>query len=124
MLQLPQYSQTNNITFRYNKWTYEKEYTIAPRYMLNTLRRHICLIHVSFNIAEKTVVIAGIKYNIIVDYRCGYTYKKTKGNNILVSSLGGFISFISDASNKKDVFHHTASALLEKLSKNNFQRLN
>lgn len=124
MLQLPQYSETNNVSFKFNKWTYEKEYTRGDCFKLNALRRHKCLIHVSFNIIKKTITVEDIKYNIIVDYRCGYTYKKTKGNNILVSSLHGFISYIKDASNKKDVFHHSAQSFLQTLSKNKLQSIN
>lgn len=121
MLQLTQNAETSNVSFIFNKWTYEKEYTQGKCYKLNTLRKHKRLIHVSFNIKDKYVIVSGVKYNIIVDYNCGYTYKKTKGNNILVSSFSGFIKFIQEASDRNNVFHHVAQGLLINLSKRNIQ---
>lgn len=119
---LIEYTNTKKIEFIFNKFTYEKQTTKNGCYKLNTLRKAKAAIKVIFDFDKKTLKIDNKVYNLITQY--GWTYKKTKGNNIICSSINELCKHIEESNNSNNVFYHTTQAFLLSLNGNKINYIN
>ena len=73
-------------------------------------------LYIEFDFENSTLTINNKTYNVLINYE--FTYKKTRGNNILAyNGLKGLYSFILDSMNiKESPFSITTLDFLEKLA--------
>lgn len=106
--------KVTRFNFVFVKHIFEKVYTDKPRYRIDTVNLQKRVYALEFNETKNTFSINGKVFNLLPNcYR--YIYRKTRGNNIQVSSVGGFLRHIKDAANSDNVFHHLTEGFLRKL---------
>lgn len=106
--------KVTRFNFVFVKHIFEKVYTDKPFYRIETVNLQKRVYAIEFNETERTFSINGKVFNLLPNCY-GYTYRKTRGNNIQVSSVGGFLRHIKDAANSDNVFHHLTEGFLRKL---------
>ena len=116
------YRTTENIDFVFNKYTYEKRITNAPFYTINTLRKQKAIIKVSFDYSSNLMIVDGKVFNVLKN--SGFTYKKTRGNNIEASCIYKLAKHIRESANNKNVFHHATEGFLRKLNGDKINYIN
>lgn len=110
-------TNTDKVTrfnFVFVKHIFEKVYTEKPRYRIDTVNLQKRVYAIEFNETKGTFSINGKVFNLLPNcYE--YTYRKTRGNNIQVASVSGFLRHIKDAANRDNVFHHLTEGFLRRL---------
>jgi hypothetical protein len=115
------YNPFEKLSFEFTKYTIEKVKTGEITFKHDILRKQKATIEITANHEKQTFTVGGKTYPVLIDKQ--YTYK-VKGKSLIVSNFGGFIQFIREAGNRENVWHHTAKALLLKLSKGNYTEKN
>lgn len=110
-------ADTKKETFRYiiNRYTYEKITTREGCYKYELLTKFNQYHDINVDYNEKSITINGVKFNTF--YLSGYTYKKSKGNNIGCSNFDEFIKHIKESTEKRSPFILSTFEMLKNISK-------
>lgn len=110
-------NKTDKVAFNYIYLggVYDKVWSDKGTFSHNLCGYRRLIFSIEVNHKDKKLTVNNKVYNLHIGHY-GFVYKKTRGNNILCSSVDDLQRHLMDVCDKENIFHRVSLSLLQKLS--------